>query len=221
MWLDVSERNQGTNLLKTKILCSRHGERRWLKYQRSIRHWSTLEEQRKSKEHAEREEGWGRLVSTQACPKGWHYACEFSGFRAGLAISESWLVSMLFRYRYTGIKLSKTVKTRKTVHEFENDIREVDTRILWLLYFFSREGIWEMQLLQEVHVVHLQWEAKLPGDQDTSTSGQLFLFLEWQSPGIEWQSEVSSGNPSGQLGFHLFQLDDHYMYSHSTLCPTL
>lgn len=97
----------------------------------------------------------------------WRYASKFSGFRAGLALSESWLVSTLFRYRYTGIKLSKTVKTRKIVHEFENNIREVDTHILWLLYSFSREAIRETQLLQEVHVVHLQWEAKLPGDQNT------------------------------------------------------
>lgn len=53
-----------------------------------------------------------------------------------------------------------------------------------------------------------------------TTFGQFTLFLEWWSLGIELQSEDSSGNPPGQLGCHLFQLDDHYIRPHTTLCPT-
>ena len=53
MVLNESERNQGTDLLKTRMLQSRHGERGWLRYQRSIRHGPSLEEYGGSKKHAE------------------------------------------------------------------------------------------------------------------------------------------------------------------------
>lgn len=106
--------------------------------------------------------------------------------QAGLTISESWFVSTsrinsLFRYRCTGTKLSETVKTERQFMNLKIT-SEKWTHIIWLMYFFSRQDGWETQLLWEVSVVHLQWEAKLP-DQDTYNFWPAHSFPRATEPG--------------------------------------
>lgn len=129
-----SERNQGINLSKTKMLCSRHGEKGWLRYQRSVRLSPTLEEYRRSKKHAEQKavtgEGW--CLPRQVPRDGWHYP----GFGAGLAVSESWFVSAsrintFFKHQ---IHRHQTLRDCKNQKVHKNSIREVDTHIFWLIF---------------------------------------------------------------------------------------
>lgn len=73
MWLNASERNQGTNLLKTRMFWGRHAEEDDDSESKKPQTWPHPLGRLKIKE-ACRAEGchWGRqvLTQTQACPKG-------------------------------------------------------------------------------------------------------------------------------------------------------
>lgn len=90
----------------------------------------------------------------------------------------------MFRDRYTGTKLSETVNIRKAVHEFENNVREVDTHTLANAFLLGK--LHGKPNYYEKSILCIYNEKQSCQEMRTFTTfGQLILFLERQSPGIE------------------------------------